>query len=66
MNRAARLNDVGPLAINLRWIVRLRWGAALGQSVVILLARRIFTLELPLVALFAVIGLELGSNVACA
>ena len=66
MNRAARLNDVGPLAINLRWIVRLRWGAALGQSVVILLARRIFTLELPLVALFAVIGIELGSNVACA
>ncbi len=58
--------DRGAHAINLRWLVRLRWGAALGQSAVILLARWAFGLELPLVALFAVIAVELASNVACA
>ncbi|MBM4356596.1 MAG: HAMP domain-containing histidine kinase [Deltaproteobacteria bacterium] len=52
-------------AINLRWLVRLRFGAALGQSVLILLARRLFTLDLPLLALFSAIGVELATNVAC-
>lgn len=59
-------SDADASAINLRWIVRLRWGAALGQSAVILLARELFHLDLPLVALFSVIGLEVATNVACA
>lgn len=66
MSSNVRSADGGPHAINLRWLVRLRFGAALGQSVVILLARRIFALDLPLALLFSVIGVELGSNVACA
>lgn len=54
------------IALDLRWLVRLRWGAAVGQSLVILLARRIFTLELPLAALFGVIGVEVATNLAFA
>jgi two-component system sensor histidine kinase RegB len=65
MNPKAPHTDGELHAINLRWLVRLRFGAALGQSVVILLARQIFTLELPLVALFSVIGVELATNVGC-
>ena len=42
--------------INLRWIVRLRWGAVVGQAVTILLARHFLRNPLPLAALFSVCG----------
>ncbi|HZO12332.1 MAG TPA: ATP-binding protein [Polyangiaceae bacterium] len=57
--------DLETRAINLRWLLRLRWGAALGQSVVIVLVDRVMGLDLPLAALAALVALELGSNVAC-
>ncbi|MBM4373458.1 MAG: HAMP domain-containing histidine kinase [Deltaproteobacteria bacterium] len=61
---SARADDGAPV-INLRWLVRLRWGAALGQASVILIARELFTLELPLAWLFALIAVEAVTNLAC-
>jgi two-component system sensor histidine kinase RegB len=43
--------------INLRWIVRLRWGAVAGQAVTILLARRLLHQPLPVGQLLAIVGL---------
>src|SRR3954466_751901 len=37
--------------INLRWIVRLRWGAVAGQVITILIARQLVRTPLPLVPL---------------
>ena len=42
--------------INLRWIVRLRWGAVAGQVMAILIARRLVSMALPIAALLAVCG----------
>jgi two-component system sensor histidine kinase RegB len=58
--------EASTTAINLRWLLRLRWGAALGQSAVIVLCDRLMDLSLPLPGLFAVIALEVASNTACA
>jgi two-component system sensor histidine kinase RegB len=58
-------SDIETRAINLRWLLRLRWGAVLGQSVIIVLVDRVMGLDLPLAALFALVALELGSNAAC-
>src|SRR5438105_11074064 len=40
--------------INLRWIVRLRWGAVAGQVITILIARRFLRSPLPLLAMLGV------------
>jgi two-component system sensor histidine kinase RegB len=42
--------------INLRWIVRLRWGAVAGQVITILIASRMLHQALPLGSLLAVCG----------
>jgi len=42
--------------INLRWIVRLRWGAVAGQVIAILLARHLVRAPLPLGSLLSVCG----------
>src|SRR5437763_6018447 len=42
--------------INLRWIVRLRWGAVAGQVITILFASRILRQALPVGQLLAVCG----------
>jgi two-component system, sensor histidine kinase RegB len=48
--------------INLRWIVRLRWGAVAGQVITILLARQLVRTPLPLGELLAVCAaLALGN-----
>lgn len=52
-------------ALDLRWLVQLRWGFALGQTVVILIVERVMGVDLPLVPLFAIIVAELVSNVGC-
>lgn len=52
--------------INLRWLLRLRWVAIAGQVVLILAVEATMRLALPLVPIFALIGLEAASNVACA
>ena len=55
----------GPLepgALNLRWLLRLRWGAAFGQLALVLGVQAGLGLRLPFFALELVIGLELLSN----
>jgi two-component system sensor histidine kinase RegB len=48
--------------INLRWIVRLRWGAVAGQAAAILLAGRFLKEPLPVAALLAVVGALAATN----
>ena len=56
------MNVESAARINLRWIVRLRWGAAGGQVITILLAGRFLDSPLPLGAMLAVCGaLALGN-----
>lgn len=54
----------GPHAINLSWLLRLRWGAVVGQAVLVLVAH--FGLRLPqaLGPLFTTIAVGAASNVA--
>ncbi len=52
-------------AINFSWLIKLRWGAIAGQIVTILGVARVVGVELPLTALFAVIAVELVSNIVC-
>jgi two-component system, sensor histidine kinase RegB len=42
--------------INLRWIVRLRWGAVVGQVITVLIAGRIVRQPLPIAALLATVA----------
>jgi two-component system, sensor histidine kinase RegB len=53
-----------PGALNFRWLIRLRWGAALGQLVLVLGAEAWLGIRLPVGVLLLVIGLELLSNAA--
>ncbi len=53
-----------PGALNFRWLLRLRWGAALGQLVLVLVVHFGLGIRLPLVAMLLVIGVELLSNAA--
>jgi two-component system sensor histidine kinase RegB len=48
---------------NLAWLLRLRWGAALGQLLTILVVRFALDVALPLPPLFALVGVEVLSNV---
>ena len=64
------MDDAGPGAgtaqetqIVLRWLVRLRWLAAAGQTIATLVAYFILKLKLPLGAIESVILLTLASNV---
>ena len=50
--------------INLRWLLRLRWGACAGQLLVILAVDRWLDIELNLWPLLATIALAAASNVA--
>lgn len=56
--------DENRSAINLRWLIRLRWGAVAGQALVILGVEETLALDLPLAPLFVVVGIEAASNVA--
>jgi two-component system, sensor histidine kinase RegB len=51
-----------PGALNFRWLLRLRWGAAFGQLALVLGVQAGLDLRLPFFALELVIGLELLSN----
>ncbi|WP_224246985.1 ATP-binding protein [Hyalangium gracile] len=51
-------------AINLSWLLRLRWGAVVGQGGLILLAHLGLGMPLPLLPLFATVGVGAVSNVA--
>lgn len=50
--------------INLSWLLLLRWGAAAGQAITVLVVWSGMGIELPLVALFLLIGLGAATNVA--
>src|SRR6185503_18137730 len=51
-------------AINLAWLLTLRWGAIAGQVATILVVDRVMGIALPLGALALIIGVEVLSNVA--
>lgn len=51
--------------VNYSWLLKLRWGSIVGQSATILAVDWLFAIPLPLRALFAVIAVELASNVVC-
>lgn len=50
--------------LTLTWLVRLRWAAVAGQLVAVLIADRALRLDLPIVALLAMVGVGAGSNLA--
>lgn len=52
--------------INLRWLVRLRWGAVAGQLVTVLCAAGLLHLPLPLGSLLGLIALAALSNLGAA
>jgi two-component system sensor histidine kinase RegB len=56
------LADAAAQRIQLDWLVRLRWGAVLGQLLTVLLVDRGMHISLPLKALFLVLGVEAASN----
>ncbi|MFM7736170.1 MAG: ATP-binding protein [Alphaproteobacteria bacterium] len=63
----AQVNEQDAAArINLSWLLRLRWGAALGQLATILVASRLPGVDLPLGKLLALVALGAASNLACA
>lgn len=51
-------------AVNVDWLVRLRWAEIVGQSATVLVAQVVFGVALPIVPLLAVVGVGLLSNVA--
>jgi len=57
-------SDDGTDRINLSWLLKLRWTAIAGQVATILFVDRFMHIDLPMLPLFAVIGLEVISNIA--
>ncbi|RYZ06471.1 MAG: HAMP domain-containing histidine kinase [Myxococcales bacterium] len=55
-------SQTSAFAVNFAWLVRLRFGAVVGQLTVIIAVRQLLNTELPLAALSAVLGLELLVN----
>jgi two-component system sensor histidine kinase RegB len=51
--------------LNFSWLIKLRWGAIIGQVVIILLVDLGMGLAVPHAPLFALIALEAASNLAC-
>ena len=58
--------DADANRINLSWLLKLRWGAIAGQVVTILVVNRLLEISLPLGILFAIISVELVSNIGFA
>jgi two-component system sensor histidine kinase RegB len=54
----------GAQRINASWLIRLRWGAVLGQLLTILVVERLLNIRLPLGALLTVVAVEAASNAA--
>ncbi len=48
--------------VNLRWLITLRWGSVAGQVATILGVTWLIDIQLPLLPLFLIIGLEATSN----
>ena len=56
---------VSPARINFGWLVRLRFGTVAGQALTIAVVRWGMNLEIPVAPLFALVGLQLCSNLVC-
>lgn len=54
-----------PHALNLSWLIQLRWGAIIGQVGIILLVDLGMGLVVPRAPLFGLIAVEAASNLAC-
>ena len=54
------------IGINLSWLVKLRWGAVVGQLVTIAFVDRAMGIPLPMTPLLGLVGLEAASNAAAA
>jgi two-component system, sensor histidine kinase RegB len=52
------------IAVNVDWLVRLRWAEIVGQSATVLVAQVVFGVALPIAPLLGVVGAGLLSNVA--
>jgi two-component system sensor histidine kinase RegB len=50
--------------INFSWLIRLRWGALVGQVATILVVERVLAIDVPLGPLAAVVAIEALINVA--
>ena len=61
-SRALALTGRDINAIKLAWMVRLRWGAVVGQFATLVVASGVLGLRLPLPAMFALLGLEVAVN----
>jgi len=53
-----------PNRLNFSWLMTLRYNSVAGQLATILAVHWLFSIDLPLHALFAIIAVEFGSNVA--
>jgi two-component system sensor histidine kinase RegB len=51
-----------PHAINFSWLIKLRWGALLGQVVTIAVVHAVLAVQLPLLPLVVIMGIETLSN----
>ncbi len=66
---ADALGETPPLAdersrINLSWLLLLRWGAAAGQVITVVVVSGWLGIDLPLLALFVLIGIGAATNAA--
>ncbi|HUS62929.1 MAG TPA: ATP-binding protein [Kofleriaceae bacterium] len=52
--------------LNFSWLMKLRWSSIAGQTATILGVGWLLGIDVPLLPLFAVVGIELVSNVLCA
>lgn len=50
--------------VSLRWLIRVRWGAAAGQLATLLIAHWALGLALPLAPLFAIVAVAAATNLA--
>ena len=51
--------------LNFSWLMKLRWSSIAGQTATILGVSWLLGIDVPLLPLFAVVGIELVSNVLC-
>jgi two-component system, sensor histidine kinase RegB len=66
LSEAPEATELERNRINLRWLVRLRWGAAAGQLLTVLGAFHLLALPLPLETLLALIATAAASNLLAA
>jgi two-component system sensor histidine kinase RegB len=58
--------DRDPDRINFDWLIRLRWAAIAGQVITIGAVHFAMGLDIPIALLLTLVGVEIGSNLACA